>query len=204
MGAFGGTPAGAGGPGGETAAPQIGSILPPFARDALSLDDGQRGKVNELQAEIDSKLKEILSDVQEGQLEDLRGGASFGGVAQPGQVMSPFQQARLNLSDEQRRQLDELQKHVDGKLQEILQDEQRTQLSQMGRGRGGFAAGGPDGRRGRGGRGGGGGPRGNSIFRVYRYAADFPGLSGKDLTPGKTLEEISRETETASENRSGN
>jgi hypothetical protein len=214
IGAFGGGPGGAfggaaagGGAGGPAAGPQVGTILPPFARDALSLDDEQRGKVNGLQAEVDAKLKEILSDAQEGQLEDLRGGAGFGGVLQPGQVMSPFQQARLTLSDEQRRQLEELQKRVDAKLQEILGDEQRTQLSQMGRGggRGGFAGpGGPDGR-GRGGRGGrGGGPQGSSVFRVYRYAADFPGLRGKDLTPGKTLEEISRATENAAGENRGN
>jgi hypothetical protein len=207
IGAFGGTPAGAGGaggPGGPAAGPQVGTILPPFASDALSLDDEQRGKVNELQAEVNARLNDILSDAQEGQLADLRGGAGFGGVLQPGQVMSPFQQARLTLTEEQRRQMEELQKHVDVKLQEILREEQRAQLSQAGRG--GLAGpGGPDGRRGRGGRGrGGGGPQGSSIFRVYRYAADFPGLRGKDLTPGKTLEEISRATETAAGENRGN
>jgi hypothetical protein len=28
------------------------------------------------------------------------------------------------------------------------------------------------------------------IFTCYRYATDFPGLVGKDLTPGKKLEEL--------------
>jgi len=33
-----------------------------------------------------------------------------------------------------------------------------------------------------------GGPgRGTPIFRAYRYGPDYPGLAGKDLTPGKTL-----------------
>jgi hypothetical protein len=42
----------------------------------------------------------------------------------------------------------------------------------------------------RGGRGRrGGGPNPRSLFRAYRYAPDYPGLVGKDLTPGKTLEE---------------
>ena len=31
---------------------------------------------------------------------------------------------------------------------------------------------------------------GSSIFRAYRYGADFAGLVGKDLTPGKTIEEL--------------
>ncbi len=28
----------------------------------------------------------------------------------------------------------------------------------------------------------------NAVFRCYRYAADYPGLAGRDLTPGSTLE----------------
>jgi hypothetical protein len=185
--------------------------LPQFARDALGLDNDQRGKVDELQKEVDAKLKELLTDAQERQLEELRGGAGFGGVAQPGQLLSAFQQARLTLTDEQRPKYDELQKNVDRKLREILRDAQRTQLTQMASGGAPGAAfagppggdrrgpGGPGGRGGRGGRGGGGG-FGASIFRVYRYAADFPGLRGKDLTPGKPLEEVVRGGETPSAN----
>ena len=32
------------------------------------------------------------------------------------------------------------------------------------------------------------------VFRVYRFAADHPGLAGKDLTPGETIEEMETET----------
>jgi hypothetical protein len=28
---------------------------------------------------------------------------------------------------------------------------------------------------------------GTPIFRAYRYGPDYPGLAGKDLTPGKTI-----------------
>lgn len=40
-----------------------------------------------------------------------------------------------------------------------------------------------------------GGPAGgnNAVFRAYRYAPDYPGLAGKDLTPGKTVEQILKE-----------
>ena len=39
-----------------------------------------------------------------------------------------------------------------------------------------------------------GNPRGaNPVFRAYRYAPDYPGLAGKNLTPGKTVEEILKE-----------
>jgi hypothetical protein len=35
---------------------------------------------------------------------------------------------------------------------------------------------------------------GNAVFRAYRYAKDYPGLVGKDLTPGKTVEELERKS----------
>jgi hypothetical protein len=28
------------------------------------------------------------------------------------------------------------------------------------------------------------------VFRAPRYAPDYPGLGGKELTPGKTIEEL--------------
>jgi hypothetical protein len=28
------------------------------------------------------------------------------------------------------------------------------------------------------------------LFRAYRYGPDYPGLAGKDLTQGKTIEQI--------------
>jgi hypothetical protein len=38
----------------------------------------------------------------------------------------------------------------------------------------------------------GGPPGGSAVFRVYRFAANHPGLAGKDLTPGKTIEEMEK------------
>jgi len=35
-----------------------------------------------------------------------------------------------------------------------------------------------------------GGGNGKNVFRAYRYAANYPGLAGKPLTPGKPLEEM--------------
>ena len=32
-------------------------------------------------------------------------------------------------------------------------------------------------------------PGGASVFRAYKYAADHPGLAGRDLKPGQTVEE---------------
>jgi Spy/CpxP family protein refolding chaperone len=61
-------------------------------------------------------------------------GPGFGGMGRPGQVLAPFLQQRLGLTAQQRRQLEELQKEVDRKLDKILTDEQRRMLEQMQRG----------------------------------------------------------------------
>jgi hypothetical protein len=37
-----------------------------------------------------------------------------------------------------------------------------------------------------------GGANGRTVFRAYRYGSNFPALAGKDLTPGKTIEELIR------------
>jgi hypothetical protein len=41
-----------------------------------------------------------------------------------------------------------------------------------------------------GGPGGGGPPGGRPLFRALRYATGFPGFAGKDLKPGKSLEDL--------------
>jgi hypothetical protein len=76
-----------------------------------------------------------------------RGG--FGPPPQPGQVLPARLQDELNLSDDQKKQIAELQKEVDAKLAKILTAEQLTQMKQMrGRGRGAGGPGGPGGDRG--------------------------------------------------------
>jgi hypothetical protein len=87
-----------------------------------------------------------------------RGGfGGFGGTPQPGQVLPPFLRDALRLTDAQKKQVDELQKDVDGKLAKILTDEQKKQLQDMRQGFGRGGRGGPGGR-GPGGPGGPGGP----------------------------------------------
>jgi hypothetical protein len=85
------------------------------------------------------------------------GGRGPGGPPQPGQIMPSFMQEQLNLTDDQKKQLAELQKDVDAKLAKILTDDQKKQLAEMRqRGPGGFGPGGPGGF----GRPGGPGPAG--------------------------------------------
>jgi hypothetical protein len=102
------------------------------------------------------------------------GRAGFGGPPQPGQILPPFLQERLNLTAEQKKQLDVLQKEVNGKLDKILDEEQRKQLKEMrdnppGRGGpGGFGGRGQGGRGGPGGRGPDGIPPGGDDRRPDR------------------------------------
>ncbi len=102
-------------------------------------------------------------------------------------------------SADQQKQLDDLQKEVDAKLDKVLNADQKKQLKEMQEnfGRGGpFAFGPPGGgggpmlkgmggppqkgqggpqQKGMGGPGPGGPIMGNTLFRAYRYGPDFPG-----------------------------
>jgi hypothetical protein len=85
------------------------------------------------------------------------------GRPQPGEILPRFLRDRLELSAQQEKQIQELQKEVDGKLAKILTDDQKQQLKEMReRGPGGFGPpGGPGGPPG----GPGGPPGGGEGFR---------------------------------------
>jgi hypothetical protein len=93
-------------------------------------------------------------------------------------------QIRLKLTPEQRKQVQELQKEAEGTLAKIFTDEQKKQFKE---GKTNIVSGGPGGP---GGPGGFGSPGGSPVFRAYRFAANHPGLAGKDLKPRKTVEEL--------------
>jgi hypothetical protein len=120
------------------------------------------------------------------------GGGGFGVFGPPpGELLPPFVQDQLQLTSEQKKQLEDLQKEIDSHLEKLLTAEQRKQLQELrnrrpGGGPGGFG-GGPGGFVG--GPGGvGGGPGG--LFRAYRYPEDYPAFVGKNLQPGKKIEEL--------------
>ena len=107
----------------------------------------------------------------------------------PGQILPAGLRDVLNLTPEQRKQVDDLQQEIDKKLAMILTEAQRMQFKEIGVMR---PKSGPPG-----GPGGPGGPPNgfpklgdkiNCVFMSQRYAANFPGLAGKDLQPGKPLE----------------
>jgi hypothetical protein len=54
-----------------------------------------------------------------------------GGRPQPGQILPVFLQETLKLSDEQKKQVEALQKEVDAKLEKILTEDQKKQLKEL-------------------------------------------------------------------------
>jgi outer membrane protein assembly factor BamB len=73
-----------------------------------------------------------------------RGPGGFGGgPPQPGQILPPFVQERLSLTDDQKKTIEELQKEVDTGLEKILTAEQNKELKEPAGGFGGGRPGGP-------------------------------------------------------------
>ena len=99
------------------------------------------------------------------------GPGAFGGPPQPGQILPSSVRDMLQLTDEQKKQLDELQNEADRKLQELLTGEQKRQFKEMQEN---FGPPGFGGFRGFGGPGfGGGGPPGGE--------GGWPGQPGGEI-----------------------
>lgn len=149
FGGGGGRPGAGGGPGRFGARPQPGQLIPAFLQPILNLSEDQKKQLDALQKEVDGKVAKILTDEQQKQLKELRenpgrrGPGGFGGPPPIGQVLPSFLLDRLKLSDDQKKQQEQLQKKVDAQLEKILTVEQRKQLNDM---RGGFGRGGFGGR----------------------------------------------------------
>ncbi|HEV3262804.1 MAG TPA: PQQ-binding-like beta-propeller repeat protein, partial [Gemmataceae bacterium] len=193
LGGMGGFPGGPGGRGrgGFGGPPRSGQLLPSFLQGMLELTADQKKQLETLQKEADSKLGKILTDKQNKQLKDMRsgaggrgpggfggpGGGGFGGPPRPGQILPSSLQERLELTADQKKQLEKLQKQTDGTLAKILTDKQNKQLKDMatafGRrgpgGRGGPGRGGPG--QGGFGRMGGGKPP-DAVYRWQVYCLD--------------------------------
>ncbi len=110
------------------------------------------------------------------------GGRGPGGPPAPGQILPPFMQEQLNLTDDQKKQLAELQKEVEGKLDKILTADQKKQLKEMRDGFGRRGPGGPGGPGGRG-QGGPGGPGGRGPGGPPPGGPDGPPPGGEGGRP---------------------
>jgi hypothetical protein len=166
----------------------------------LGLSDAQRKDLDALQKTVDGTLDQVLTDAQKKTLasRSMPGPGGFAGMPAPGQIMSVSTQVVLKPTPEQKAQLTDLQKQVDAKFEALLTADQKKQLKDMRADflrmtGGGGPPGGPGGPPDRGGGPppfGGGPPGGSALFRAYKYGPDYPGLAGRDLKPGKTVEEM--------------
>jgi hypothetical protein len=160
-------------------------------QDELSLTPDQRKDLDAFQKEVDATLEKTLNDEQKKKLKQSNSGP--GGFTLPGQILATSTQIQLKPTPEQKKALSDLQKAADDKLAKLLTDDQKKKLKQM---KDDFARGGPPG--GPGGPAGpppgvfNGPPGGASLFRAYKYAADYPGFGGRILKPGQTVEEIEK------------
>jgi hypothetical protein len=189
---------GFGPPGGP---PPPNQVLNRFLQDALGLTPDQRKEVEAFQKEVDATLEKTLDDGQKNKLKQLTSGP--GGFTTPGQILATSTQIQLKPTPDQKKTLGDLQKEADRRVEKLLTEDQKKKLKEM---KDGFARGGPPGGPGGlpggpGGPGGQGGPPpsmfngppgGASLFRAYKYAADYPGFAGRDLKPGQTVEEVEK------------
>jgi Arylsulfotransferase (ASST) len=165
--------------------PQPGRIMAGPEQTRLKLTDDQKKDVLALQKAVDTSFDKVLNAAQKHQIKTVfapfvpsPAGAATGDPAGPGKIFSPAQQDTLKLSAAQRKRLAEIQKELDTRLETLLTEDQKSQLQTMQpRPAGGPGRNVPP-------------PGGRPLFRAVRYATNFPGFAGKDLTPGKTLEEL--------------
>ena len=176
-------PPGAGGDGGPSHRP--GQVMAGPEQDRLKLSDDQKKDMLALQKAVEGRFDRVLNAAQRKQIASVFAppgpppggpGPGPGDPPQPGKLFSAAQQDTLKLSAEQKKRLEEMQKDIDSRLETLLTEEQKRQLQAMRQRPGG----GP-------GRGGPAG--GRPLFRALRYATDFRGFAGRDLKPGKPLEE---------------
>ena len=101
------------------------------------LTEEQGEKLNQLQKNVDGKIERILTAAQKEQAEGMRPGFGPGGFGippPPGRLMTDFMQARLKLTDQQKQQIQALQKQIDDTLAQLLTDEQKERLRPMQQG----------------------------------------------------------------------
>jgi hypothetical protein len=100
--------------------------------DAFNLTAEQKKQVETLQKELENKLSKILTEEQNKQSKDMREGRAGLGVPPfTGPILSPDIIQKLNLTAEQKTQVESAHKEFDSKLSKILNDEQNKQLTGM-------------------------------------------------------------------------
>jgi hypothetical protein len=114
--------------------PRFGHIMAPVAGDLLALSSDQRKQLEEIQKDVDARLDKLITADQKKRSTEWRQGGGPGGLwppLWPGHIMSSFEKDRLELTDDQKKDLAALQKTVDGRFDTVLTDAQRKQLKSV-------------------------------------------------------------------------
>jgi hypothetical protein len=162
------------------AAAPPGQILSPVGGELLGISTGQRLQLDALQKDINARIDRLFTADQKKGLAEGGRTPGAGPLARPGQVLPVPEQARLKLTDEQKKDFVALQTVVDEQFDKVLTPAQRKQIKSA------FAPGGPP---------AGPGPVGPAHPGKIFSAAQQEALR---LSPGQKqrLEEIQKEIDT--------
>jgi hypothetical protein len=163
-------------------APKLGQLIPGRLHSMLELSPDQRKQLLALDKDMADQLGKILTDDQR----KPPAGDNPAKPDPPGQIVPGNMKAQLKLTEAQQEQVAALQKQAEGKLDGILDEGQSKKFKEMKEKGGPTRPPGPPGPPG----GGFGPPGGGGIFRATRYPAEYAGLKGRELKPGKTVEEM--------------
>ncbi len=179
-----GSPPSAGGP------PKLVAVFSSFDRDRMGMKADQREKLDEIDNELTAKLAKGLSAEQQKILAEPID-FDFSKFPAPGEFLSAFKRNRLKLTDAQTKEMQDIQRDLDAKLDKVLTADQRHEIEQSKNKSAGPGPGGP--------------PRtGNTLFRATRYEMNHPAFNGRTIAPGKTLVEIQQELDNPQSNQKAN
>jgi hypothetical protein len=102
-----------------------GQILSPIAAELLGVSDAQRRQTDEIQKDIDAHLDKLFTNDQKKQLGSTD---RFVPSLRPGQILANPDDDRLKLTDQQKKDMAELQKIVDDRFDRVLTEPQRKQI----------------------------------------------------------------------------
>jgi Spy/CpxP family protein refolding chaperone len=104
-------------------------VFEKFQADTKKAREDALAKVEPL---LTAEQKTVFAQVR--QQPGIIGRPPIGAVGGISQVLPPGVQQRLQLTDEQKKQVDAIQKEVEAKIMKVLNEEQRKQLEQMKKG----------------------------------------------------------------------
>ncbi len=107
--------------------PKMVEVFSGFIRDQLGMKEEQRKKLDELDKDLIAKLEKALTPEQRKILAEPID-FDFSKFPAPGEFLSSFKREKLKLTDAQSKELAELQKDIDGKIDKLLTDDQKHQI----------------------------------------------------------------------------